>query len=111
MKDGFYKELQRVFNEFPKYHMKVLLGDFNAKEGGVDIFKPTIWNDSLHKISNDNGVRVVNFVTSKTLIIRSTTFPHSNINKFTWTSPDRKTHNQINHNLIDRRWHSSVLDF
>jgi hypothetical protein len=27
-----------------------------------------------------------------------------------WTSPDGKTHNQINHILIDRRRHSSVLD-
>ena len=28
----------------------------------------------------------------------------------TWTSPDGKTHNQIDHILIDRRWQSSVLD-
>jgi endonuclease/exonuclease/phosphatase family metal-dependent hydrolase len=37
-------------------------------------------------------------------------FPHSNIPKFTWASSDGKTHNQIDHILIDRRWHSSVLD-
>jgi len=37
-------------------------------------------------------------------------FPHCNIHKYTWTSPDCKTHNQIDHVLIDRRWHSSVLD-
>jgi len=30
--------------------------------------------------------------------------------KCTWTSPDGKTHNQIDHMLIDRRWHSSILD-
>ena len=33
-----------------------------------------------------------------------------NIHKYTWTSPDGKTHNQIDHVLIDRRWHSSILD-
>jgi hypothetical protein len=37
-------------------------------------------------------------------------FPHRNIHKFTWTSPDGETHNQIKHILIDRRVHSSMLD-
>jgi hypothetical protein len=46
--------------------MKILLGDFNAKVGREDIFKPTIGNGSLHEISNDNGVRVVKFATPKT---------------------------------------------
>jgi exonuclease III len=64
IKDRFYEELERVSDKFPKYHMKILLGDFNAKVGREDIFKPTIGNESLHAISNANGVRVVNFVTS-----------------------------------------------
>jgi len=37
-------------------------------------------------------------------------FPHCNIHKYPWTSSDGKTHNQIDHILIDRRWHSSILD-
>jgi hypothetical protein len=39
-------------------------------------------------------------------------FPHRNtcIHKSTWTSADGKAHNQIDHILIDRRWHWSVLD-
>jgi endonuclease/exonuclease/phosphatase family metal-dependent hydrolase len=88
--------------------MKILLGDFNAKVGRGDIFKP-IGNESSHKISNDNGVRIENFATSKNLVVKSIMFPHRSIHKYTWTSPDGKTHNQIDHILIDRRRHSSIL--
>ena len=46
-KDSFYKELEQIFNHFPKYHMKILLGDFNAKVGRENIFKLIIGNESL----------------------------------------------------------------
>ena len=109
-KDSFYEELEQVFDHFPRYHTKILLGDFNAKVGRENIFKPTIGNESLHQDINDNGVRIVNFATSKNLVVKSTMFLHRNIHKYTWTSPDGQTHNQIDHVLINRRWHSSILD-
>jgi hypothetical protein len=33
VKDSFYEELECIFNKFPKHHMKILLGDLNAKVG------------------------------------------------------------------------------
>jgi exonuclease III len=92
VKGSFYEELECVFDKFPKYHMKILLGDFNARVGREDIFKPTIWNESLHEISNDNGVRL-NFTTSKNLRVKSTLFPHHNIHIYTWMFLVGKTHN------------------
>ena len=74
------------------------------------IFKPTIGNESLHQDSKDNGVRKVNFTTSKTLILKSTMFPYRHTHNFTWTYRDGKTHNKIVRILIDRRWHPSALD-
>jgi exonuclease III len=62
-KESFYQEMEQVFDNFLKDHTKILLGDFKAKFGRDDIFKPTIWNDSLHQDSNDNDVRTVNFAT------------------------------------------------
>jgi hypothetical protein len=56
VKDSFYKELERMFDKFPKYHMKILLGNFNAKVSTEEIFKPTVGNESLQEISNNNGV-------------------------------------------------------
>jgi hypothetical protein len=59
--------------------MKILLGDFNAKLGRENIFKPTIGNESLHQDSNDNGFRIVNIATSKNLVVKSTMYQHRNI--------------------------------
>jgi hypothetical protein len=82
MKYSFHEELQRLFIN-SLYHMKIVLENFRAKVGREDIFKPTTENENLHEISNNNGVRVVNFATSKNLIAKSTMFPHPNIHKFT----------------------------
>jgi hypothetical protein len=57
-------------------------------------FKHTIGNESLHEISNDNGLKILNFAMSKNLRVKSTMFPH-NIHEFTCASPDGKTHNKI----------------
>jgi exonuclease III len=48
-KDSFYED-------FPKHHMKILLGNFNAKGRRKDTFKLAIGNVSLHQESNDKGV-------------------------------------------------------
>jgi hypothetical protein len=90
--------------------MKILLCDFNAKVGRENIFKPTVGNESLHEISNGSGIRVVNCATSRNLVVKSTTFPHRKIHKYTWKSPERNTHNQIDHIFIDRSRHSNILD-
>jgi hypothetical protein len=51
--------------------MKNLMADFNAKVGREDIFKEIIGNESLYETSNDKGVRVVNFATSRNLIVKA----------------------------------------
>jgi hypothetical protein len=109
VEDSFYEELECVFDKFPKYHMKILLGDFNAKVGREDIFKPKIGNEGLHEISKDSGIIVMNFAISKNLTVKSTMFPYRSTHKYTCMSPDGKTHNQIDHFLVYRRRHFSVL--
>jgi hypothetical protein len=63
----FNKEIEQTFDKFPKHHKKILLGNFNNKVGREDIFNRNIGNESLHEISNEYGVRVVNFATLKNL--------------------------------------------
>ena len=52
-----------MFDHFPKYYIKTLLGNVNTKVGREYIFKPTFGQGSLHQDSNDNEVRLVNVAT------------------------------------------------
>ena len=44
------------------------------------------------------------------LLTGDTLFPHKQKHKMTWTSPDEKIVNQIDHILILRRMRTSLLD-
>ncbi len=110
IKDQYYETLEQLMDQFASYDTKIVMGDYNAKIGREEIFRPTIGTESLHENCNDNGVRVVNFAAARNLIVKSTYFKHRDIHKATWTSPDGNTHNQIDHFLIDRRRHTNVTD-
>jgi hypothetical protein len=110
VKESFHEELESVFDHFPTYDINILLNHINEKLGREDTFKPTFGNESPHEISDGNGVRAVNFVTSTNLVVKSTMFPHRSIHKYTWTSPGVKTPKEFDHVLLDRRRHASTLD-
>jgi hypothetical protein len=89
--------------------MKLSLGAFEAKVGREDIFKSAVENERLHEINDDNGIRLVNFSTSKDIIIKSSVFPHHIIHKYALSSLDGNLHNQLDYVVIDKRWNSSVV--
>jgi hypothetical protein len=86
--------------------MEILLGDFKAEHGGEEMSKPLIGNEGSHEISNDNAVRAEIFYHIKILFVKSS---HRNIRNYTWTYPDGR-HNQTDHVLTDKTWHSSAFD-
>jgi hypothetical protein len=99
-KDSLYGELKQVVGQFPKYHTKITLGYFNAKVGRESNFKPAIGNESLHQDSNNNGVRIVKFATSKNLLLRA---QFSRTETFMCTpAPLLMTDSQLDWSHIDR---------
>jgi endonuclease/exonuclease/phosphatase family metal-dependent hydrolase len=90
--------------------MNIFWGDFNAKVDREDIFKMTAGNENSQEISTDDELRVANFATSKNLVVKSNMIPHRGSCKYTLTSSGVKTHNQIDHVLIDKRQRSSILN-
>lgn len=109
-KDVFYDELTKTFESITGNVIKIVLGDFNAKCGREPQYFPSIGKESLHSHSNDNGQRMLAFATSNGMTVSSTTFPHKDIHKVTWRSPNDVTMNQIDHVLIQARYRSTIYD-
>lgn len=109
-KESFYERLEEVYDQCPRYDVKIVLGDFNAKVGREGLFGPAVGKFSLHANTSDNGYRLIDFAVARNMVISSTRFQHLDIHKATWLSPDQNTANQIDHVLIDGRHSSSILD-
>ena len=110
IKEQFYMELENVYDKIPKYDMKIIMGDFNAKVGKERYLTPACGKHSLHEETNKNGKMMVNFANGRDLAVEGTWFKHKDIHKRTWTSPDKQTFNQIDHILVDRRHSASIND-
>jgi len=106
----FYEGLDTVSDLISTNKVKILLGDFNTKVGQEIIYRPTVGKESLHRVSNDNGTRLVNFAITRNMVVSSNTFPHTDIHKQTWVSPTGQTKNQIDHVIVNRRFKKYIMD-
>ena len=101
-KDDFYDQLQKVIDSVPKHDILVLMGDWNAKVGERQVGEERVMGkEALKCVRNDNGERFVEFCATNSLVITTTSFPHKDIHKYTWTSPDDCTRNQIDHVVVN----------
>jgi hypothetical protein len=83
---------------------------FYAKIGKERSFRPTIGIHSLHDITYDNGTKVVDLAIGNGLRVKSTIFPHKNIHKGTWMSPDDRYSNKIDYILVNERFANNIKD-
>lgn len=107
-KDSFYEALQSTIDKTPRHDM--LLVVLNAKIGKENEEKENIMGKHGCGNINENGDRLVDLCEVNNLIIGGTIFPHKDIHKKTWISPDGVTVNQIDHILINSKWRSSMRD-
>ena len=109
-KDQFYEQLQAVFNKVPKRDLPILLGDMNAKIGSDNSGLEQVMGRHGMGAMNDNGRRFTEFCAFNKLIIGGSLFPHKDVHKATWISPDRVTENQLDHITTHRKFRTSMLD-
>lgn len=101
-KDKFYEMIERKIQSTPRYDIKIVLGDFNAKVGRENIYKHITGGNSKHLTSSENGQKLIHFAIENDMKIMSTFFEHKDIHKGTWVSPDGRTVNP-NRPLSDRK--------
>ena len=109
-KTSFYEELQSVVDRVPRRDILLLMGDLNAKVGVDNAGRGEAMGQQGIGQMNENGELLADFCIINRLVIGGTLFPHKQLHKPTWVSPDGRTTNQIDHIAISSRWRSSLLD-
>ena len=110
IKEDFYNLLEHSINRIANSDVKIILGDFNAKVGKENMYKPTIVNESLHNETNNSDIKMVQFAVSKGLNVRRSTFLHKGLHRETWYSAGGRIANQIDRVLISDRFRSAITD-
>jgi len=87
-KDDFYDGLRNLYDACPKHDVKLITGDLNAEIGKEAIHYSTIGKEAYHQESNENGKRLIHLAASRNMVIGTTLFPHKDIHKITWRTPD-----------------------
>ena len=109
-KEDFYWQLQAETESTPRHDLLIVMGDLNAKVGKDNTDLERTMGVHGAGVRNENGERLVEFAAMNNLVIGGTLFPHREIHKLTWNSPNGIDKNQIDHLLINNKWRRSLLD-
>ena len=109
-KEEFYSMLQAETEKTPRHDVLVVMGDLNAKVGKDNTDYERVMGKHGVGIKNNNGERLLDFCDINNLVIGGTLFPHRDIHKLTWNSPNGRDRNQIDHLMISGVWRRSLLD-
>lgn len=110
-KERFYNQLQQVYSETQSHDLVITMGDLNAKIGyQIAGEEGTVGKHALVGERSNNGERFVASCMDNNMAITTTQYPHKDIHKYTWTSPDGRTKNQIDHIAISGKFRKSITD-
>jgi len=107
-KDVFYEQVQKVLDKIPKHDIVILMGDWNAKVGDQQDGEGVVGHHGLHGERSEDGERFLELCASNNMVITTTLFPHKDIHKHTWVSPDACTKNQIDYMAMCGKFRSAL---
>lgn len=104
VKEQFYDSLERQYDSLLPNDVKIMLGDLNAKVRNEGTYRGTTGGCNLHDISNDNNQRLIDFRTSRNLVINSTCCPVKRIHiRWYYLQPDRQ-HSHYQKMVVQHPW-------
>ena len=107
VKEEFYEQIQSVLERTPNRDIPIVLGDVNTKVGNDNSTREIIVGKAGLDTMNKNIELFTDFCEQNDLVIAGTVFPHrkilDKIHKVTWSSPDSRTENQIDHRGINKK--------
>ena len=98
----------RTLSSCNRNDMFVVMGGLNAKVGNNNTNREEVMGKFGVGVMNDNGERLCDFCSTNGFIITGTIFPHKDIHKLTWRSPDGRTVHQIDHVLVNGNMRTSI---
>ena len=96
-KDIFHEALQGEVERTPAQDLLTVMGYLNAMVGSDNTSNERVMGKHGYGRMNENGERLVNFCGINNLAIRGSLFPHKDIHKITWISPNSRDRSQIDH--------------
>lgn len=107
-KDVLYDQVQNCIDNISKHDIVLLMetGMQSDQQNGEGV----LGHHRLHGERSENGWRFVELCASNNMVITTTLFPHKNIYKHTWVSPDNRTRNQIDHVAVCGKFRRLLLD-
>lgn len=97
LKDIFHEALQGEVERTPAQDLLTVMGYLNAMVGSDNTSNERVTGKHGYGRMNENGERLVNFCGINNLAIRGSLFPHKDIHKITWISPNGRDRSQIDH--------------
>ncbi|XP_071153590.1 craniofacial development protein 2-like [Mytilus edulis] len=109
-KTDFFEKLRSEMEGVLTHDVVLVNGDLDAKAGSDNIGVERIMGNNGCGTCKENGNLLIEFCGLNDLVIGGTMFQHNDIHKLTWTSPNRRGKNQIDHLMINGRWWHSLKD-
>ena len=105
--DDFYNMLQEAIDNTQNRDITIVMRGFNAKIGKLNYNSDICGTYGLGD-QNERGANLLELCSVNNLAVANTLVQHHPRHLYTWVSPDRKIHNQIDYFMINKKWTGSL---